>query len=205
MGRKRPSARVRANRLNAKKSTGPKTPGGKKRSSYNSFLHGLSSDKSEFHSHPETDKFIKLLCEGDERPHVIKAAREVCDAQFWLNTTRQYKNILEVLKSRDQNTPLPASEVLDDPFVSEFIEYMSTGEPASFGPSNKSDYRLHNRFINFIFKQSRQSKIPDLERKKLYRYERTAIRRRLVAIEKFDEFRRDFSSTTCLHSSRGTP
>ena len=42
MGARRPTARVRANRLNAKKSTGPKTPEGKRISSRNSFVDGLS-------------------------------------------------------------------------------------------------------------------------------------------------------------------
>lgn len=199
MGRKRASARVRANRLNAKKSTGPKTQSGKKRSSHNSFLHGLTSDKSEFHSHPDTDKFIKLLCDGDTRSSVIEAAREVIDAQFWLNNIRQYKLILHSLKSRGLITPLPASDLLDDPVVSELMDYMSTGEPAFFGPPKKSDYRFQQRIINFVYRQARQSKDPDLERKRLYRYERIGIRRRLAAIEKFDEMRRDLSHLSSFH------
>jgi len=38
----RPSARTRANRLNAKRSTGPKTKSGKARVAQNAFKHGLS-------------------------------------------------------------------------------------------------------------------------------------------------------------------
>ena len=198
MGRKRVSARVRANRLNAKKSTGPKTQAGKKRSSYNSFLHGLSSNETEFYSHPYKEEFIKLLCGGDHRPPLIEAAKELSDAQFWLITIRRYTLILQSLKSRGLNTPIPASTLLDDPVVSEFMEYMSTDEPAFFfgGSRKKSDYRFQQRIINFIFKRSKRSKDPDLERKKLFRYEKIAIKRRLLAIEKFDDLCSHLSSYT---------
>ena len=36
---------IDANRLNAKKSTGPRTPGGRKRSSHNALKHGLTAEK----------------------------------------------------------------------------------------------------------------------------------------------------------------
>jgi len=36
---------IDANRLNAKKSTGPRTPGGRKRSSQNALKHGLTAEK----------------------------------------------------------------------------------------------------------------------------------------------------------------
>jgi hypothetical protein len=39
----RPSARVRANRLNAIKSTGPRTPEGKRRASQNALKHGMAA------------------------------------------------------------------------------------------------------------------------------------------------------------------
>jgi len=195
MGRKRVSARVRANRLNAKNSTGPKTSAGKKRSSYNSFLHGLSSDETEFYSHPDKEEFIKLLCAGDESLALIEAAKELSDAQFWLITIRRYTLILHSLKSRGLNTPIPASTLLDDPVVREFMRYMSTDEPTFIlGPRKKSDYRFQERIMNFIFKQSKKNKDPDLERKKLFRYEKLAIRRRLRAIDNFDHARSHVSS-----------
>ena len=189
MGRKRLSARVRSNRLNAKKSTGPKTPSGRKRSAGNSLLHGFSVEQSDYPSHPETEIFIDWLCDGDKSPNLTQAARELSDAQFWLNSIRHYKMILQILKSKNQSSPLPPSEYLNDQYMIEILEYVSTGEPSEWGPRKKGDYRFKRRIENFIFKQARRQKDPDLERKRLYRYEKLAHKRRLDAIEKFDSIR----------------
>ena len=84
---------------------------------------------------------------------------------------------------------MPGSELLDDRVIKDFMNYMATGEPLDFGVPEKADHRLHKRILNFIFRQSGRSKDPDLESIKLDRYERMALRRRCVAIEKLDELR----------------
>lgn len=189
MGRKRAPPRVRANRLNAKKSTGPKTIAGKQRSATNAISHGFSAKTREASFHPDIDRFVELICEGDERSQVIEAAREVAEAQCELNSIRQYKLILQALKAKGRSAPLPGSELLDDPSVMEFLDYMATGEPADFGVPQKADFRLHKRVLNFIFRQARRNKDPDIERFKLDRYERVGLQRRLMAIEKLDQLR----------------
>ena len=203
MGRRRVPPRVRANRLNAKKSTGPKTAAGKQRSAENSVLHGFSSKTREFSSQLDIDRFAELLCEGDERSEVIEAAREVAEAQFELNMVRQFKLILRVLKGKGRSVPLPSSELLDDPSVMELLDYMATGEPEDFGVADKADHRLHRRIINFIFRQARRSKDPDVELLKLDRYEWMALRHRLAAIEKLDTLRGEHCDETSLPYSPG--
>jgi len=187
MGRKRAPPRIRANRLNAKKSTGPKTVAGKQRSATNAVLHGFSAKTPEISFHPDIDRFVELICDGDERSQVIGAAREVAEAQSELNSIRQYKLILQALKAKGRSVPLPGSELLDDPVITDFFDYMATGEPADFGVRQKADHRLHKRILNFIFRQARRSKDPDIECFKLDRYERVGLQRRLAAIEKLDQ------------------
>ena len=201
MGRRRAPPRVRANRLNAKKSTGPRTILGKQRSAQNAILHGLSAKTKEFSSHPEMDGFLELLCEGDERLQVIEAAREVADAQSELNTIRQYRLILQRLKAKGRSAPVPGSDLLDDPVISEFMDYMATGESFDFGVREKADYRLHKRILHFMFQQARRSKNPDVEIIKLNRYEGMAMQRRLAAIEKLDAARGLILDDTSLPSS----
>ena len=205
MGRKRVPPRVRANRLNAKKSTGPKTVAGKQRSATNAILHGFSAKTPEFSPHPEINRFVELICEGDERLQVIEAAREVAEAQCELNAIRQYKLILQALKAKQHSVPLPGSELLGDPIIMEFLDYMAPGEPADFGVPQKADHRLHKRILNFIFRQARRSKDPDTERFKLERYERMGLQRRLAAIEKLDQIRTEgYIEPSLLRLPRGS-
>jgi hypothetical protein len=166
---------------------------------------GLSSDIPEFAYHPDLNRFVELLCEGDDRPQGIQAAREVANAQFQLNAICQYKLALQMLKASGRNTPLPACDLLDDPVVRDFFHYIATGEPFDFDVPQKADFRLHQRLVNFIFKQARRKRDPDLERFKLDRYEQMGLRRRLVAIEKLDQLRSEPSTEASLPRSSNEP
>lgn len=186
MGRRRPPPRVRANRLNARKSTGPKTSAGKERASSNATLHGFSAKRGAIAVNQEIERLANLLCEGDARPAVMEAAREIAHAQFEINAIRFYRLILKRMKALGKFAPLPPSSLLDDPVVFELIEFVTTGEPHWLGIPDKQDHKLYNRIINFIYRHARRAKDPETESLKLGRYERAALTRRKSAIEKFD-------------------
>jgi hypothetical protein len=189
MGRKRLPPRIRANRLNARKSTGPRTEAGKKRSSQNAILHGLSAQQSSEPLSPEVEEFAQFLIEGDEGPEVLDAARELAQAQRDLNLIRHYRLILKRLKQQGLSMPLPESELRNHPVICELIDFVTSREPHYLGVPDKKDLRLYDRVINFIYRENRQSKDPERESMKLDRYEKLALRRRRIAIAKLDEAR----------------
>jgi hypothetical protein len=189
MGRKRLPPRIRANRLNAKKSTGPTTAAGKQRSAQNALLHGLSAQHRDGIFSPDVERFGKFLCEGNEQPELMEAACHLAQAQLDLNLIRNYRLILNRLKQQGRSTPLPESELLDDPSICELIEFVTAGEPHDFGVPDKKDYKLYRSVINFIYRQNRRSIDPERESLKLDRYEKSVLRRRRIAISKLDEVR----------------
>ena len=95
--RKLPQHQVEANRQNAKKSTGPRTPEGKAASSRNGLTHGLSGDKHFILAGEDPEAFLRLLRDlhghlrpvGDSEEMVVQriaAAQWRLDRAFALET-----------------------------------------------------------------------------------------------------------------------
>ena len=97
MKRVRLSARVRANRKNALRSTGPRTFEGKARVSRNRLVHGLASNEVRFSSPQNVENIVsRLLCEAGERFFGDGAALEVAARDF----AQAHVHVLDVRRIR---------------------------------------------------------------------------------------------------------
>ena len=87
--------RRRANRANAKSSTGPKTAAGKARAAQNSFRHGLNVPVlSDPLLAPEIEALARKISDPYADAETVERARRIAEAQFDLNRVRNSRRLL---------------------------------------------------------------------------------------------------------------
>ena len=85
----------RANRANAKSSTGPKTAAGKARAAQNAFRHGLNvSVLSDPLLAPEVEGMAHEICGSDADAETLEWARRIAEAQVDLDRVRNSRRQL---------------------------------------------------------------------------------------------------------------
>jgi hypothetical protein len=85
----------RANRANAKSSTGPKTGAGKARAAQNAFRHGLNVPvRSDPLLAPEIEAMARRISGRYADDETMEGARRIAQAQFDLNRVRNRRRLL---------------------------------------------------------------------------------------------------------------
>ena len=143
----RPSARVRANRLNAKRSTGPRTRSGKARVSQNAFKHGLSIPAAVLSAYaPEIEKYLSELVDDTASDAVKLEAAAFAQAQVDVDRVRMARHLL-LADPKTKQKPLSQREVgkrlnlANKYFLSQVIFDRETDEVVDYKVKNVEEAR----------------------------------------------------------------
>ena len=187
--------KIKANRANARASTGPKTPRGRTRSARNALRHALSLP---VHSDPllseEVETLAREIAGPDANAETQDLARQVAEAQIDLRRVRYARHQLLSDALSDQYYDSHANMRMKvkvighllrakEPDMSmEALEKFVTSTPQ--GPA---------KFATILSQEAKRLLAMD-------RYERRALSRRKFAIRAFDEARRRSSGDACSAS-----
>ena len=174
--------KIRANRANARASTGPKTKRGRSHAARNALRHALSLPVcSDPVLSEEVEALARQLIGTDANPEIQELARRIAEAQIDLRRVRYARHQLlsQALSDPDYESDgmirkkaalairiLRRSD-LDTPMSNEVMEFLSS-KPV--GP---------NKFATILADKARQLLALD-------HYERRALSRRKFAIRAFD-------------------
>jgi hypothetical protein len=185
------AAKVKANRANARASTGPKTARGKARSARNGHRHGLSIPVVADHAWSEEVKALADEIAGaDTDPELYKLACRIAEAHVDLRRIRCVRHAL-------------LSTALDDPaYLSKqakrnMLKAMAGIENRKVPPDHAADLfvtraaRMNRDLLQQKGPQKFATILSDMANQlaAIVRYERRALSRRKFAIRAFDAAR----------------
>jgi hypothetical protein len=175
------SARVRANRRNAQRSSGPKTAAGKAKSSRNARRHGLSSTPG-FFDDPAIEALAALFAGEAPGPDLLEAARALAETDAQVRRARQLITAtLETLLTENPATK-SITEILEwvDPELAYFLDPEDRAWFRGDAPVDREELRLVASVLRQGDKLRRQQAAELSRRLRLFiRYEKAAAARRL--------------------------
>jgi hypothetical protein len=177
---------IAANRRNARRSTGPRSSAGRKRSSRNSFRHGLAAGVT---ATAERIKYIERLARkiaaGSTDAVTLGEARTVAQAAFELALIRRAKVALisRVMAFGGFETPDPFESL--DQQVKQLRRWLKRGELV---PLKRAEIPPLPTTEPQCRAEAMRRALPELI--KLERYERRAAGRRARALRSFLEWRK---------------